>query len=269
MVMLSMWWWGVAGAVLTRTLTEDVRDVTLTAKVELQRHPINRPPLPPPAPLCPPQTPPSALLDLYFFHPVPQQGVPLAFANHDMADALGDALFACADRFSLQKFDDKLLTHVSIEVDTRYGGYASCSDTDPGTCEIGAKLPGSVDIISNNISVGRHVATFWHICGDQLNVTGQCTPNVETGSWFSFPQQGQCPGGVPVGTRNCTWSVQTVHRTVETSCLFARGLNASCDNAVPVPGGGCSYKHTAHILQNATNPTSLNPCPPVDLSYTL
>lgn len=77
--------------------------------------------------------------------------------------------------------------------------YASCTDTEPGTCQIGAKLPGSgVDIVSNNVSVGRHVATFWKICGEQINETGQCTPNTETGSWFSLPVKGQCAPGVSV-----------------------------------------------------------------------
>mmetsp|Transcript_33961 Transcript_33961/g.89107 ORF Transcript_33961/g.89107 Transcript_33961/m.89107 type:complete len:254 (-) Transcript_33961:537-1298(-) len=226
------------------------------------------PPRPAPAPLCPVQNPLQVSLDLFFFHP-PPTGSALTFANHDMADALGDALFACADRFSLQKFGDKLLTRVTVTVDTRFGGYASCTDSEPGSCEIGARLPGSLDIVSNNMSVGRHVATFWHTCGELINATGQCTPNVATGSWYSFPAKGQCARGTTVGAANCTWAVETVHRTVETACLFARGLNATCDNATVVSTGGCSFNTTASLLRSATDPDGPAPCPSVPLRYVL
>ena len=70
-----------------------------------------------------------------------------------------------------------------------------------------------------------------------------------------------------VGSNNCTWSVGQVHRTINTTCLFDRGLNATCDEGAPVPGGGCGYTKTADLLQDATNPAGTNPCPSVPIKY--
>ena len=79
-------------------------------------------PTPGPAPLCPAQSPVVTTQELFFFHPPPAKGSKVSFTNHNMGDVLGDALFACADRYSLIHFGDSLLTRLSIDVDTRFGG---------------------------------------------------------------------------------------------------------------------------------------------------
>ena len=197
----------------------------------------------PPSPLCA-ASHPSRWVNrtFYMLHP----NASSAWTNHDVGDLLGDALFVCADNYSVHHYSDAFFTELTVEVDTMFGGYASCTDTDPGSCTPGARVPGSVERISNNYSVGRHVATFWGTCGDIINATGQCTPNTETGSWYSLPSQGECGSG-----SNCTWRVIEVGKTVLVQCLLAQGLKESCTKATPVQPSGCAYRATANLMHRA------------------
>ena len=58
----------------------------------------------------------------------------------DMADALGSALFVCADNYSLAHYGDKLLSSITVQANPAWGGYASCTDTSPGVCTPAAGL---------------------------------------------------------------------------------------------------------------------------------
>lgn len=209
------------------------------------------PPLP--SPLCDPSHPRHVNLTLYMLHP---NAATSAWGNHDMGDLLGDALFVCADNFSVHHYSDAFFTEIVVEVDTAWGGYASCTDTDPGACTPGAKLPGSVERISNNFSVGRHIATYWGgTCGGVINATGQCTPNTQTGSWYSLPSYGQCVRHLSPVHSNCTWRVLAVGKTVRTTCLLSNDLTASCEQPTPVEPSGCSYGQTAEVMRRALSST--------------
>ena len=156
------------------------------------------------------------------------------------------------------------MTSVTISADSRWGGYASCTDTSPAVCQPGARLGGSgIDRTSNNRSVGRHMAQFWGVCGTAPNRSGQCEPNLQTGSWYSFLKGGRCQNGAKVGHMGCTWSLVNIHRTIRTQCAVERGLMSSCSDRVNVSGGGCSYAATAALLQEALGLTGHNPCPSV------
>ena len=209
----------------------------------------------PASPLCDPSHQRHVNLTLYMLHP----NATSAWRNHNMGDLLGDALFVCADNYSVHHYSDAFFTEIVVEVDTAWGGYASCTDTDPGVCTPGAKLPGSIERISNNVSVGRHVATFWGgTCGGVINATGQCTPNTQTGSWYSLPSDGQCDRHLSAVHSNCTWRIISVRKTVRTTCLLSNGLTASCENPTPVEPSGCSYGQTAEVMRRAlsfTDPT--------------
>jgi hypothetical protein len=230
-----------------------------------------------PSPLCAPASPKPVTLQLLFFHPpAPNSSVlpsssdddpllllpPPPLSNHDMADALGSALFVCADNYSLAHYGDKLLSSITVQANPAWGGYASCTDTSPGACTPGARLGGSgTERISNNRSVGRHMAQFWGVCGTAPNRTGQCEPNTHTGSWYSFLSHGRCPRGATVGTGGCTWRPLAVQRTISTQCAMERGLLASCARGVGVSGGGCSYAATAKLLEVALGLAEGQPCP--------
>ena len=106
--------------------------------------------LPPPSPPCPYAG--LRNLTLYFFHPAATAAKPTVFGDHDMGDALGEAVFVCADNYSVHHYNDSLVTQVRIEVNSSYGPYSSCTDTEPGNCTKGARLPGSIDIVGNSTS---------------------------------------------------------------------------------------------------------------------
>jgi len=178
----------------------------------------------------------------------------LAWANHDYGDALGEALFYCTDGYSVVHFNDTHMSKIVVEIDPTFGGYQSCADTEPGHCDLFAKLPPSTYSIGDDLHVGRRRAIYYGACGElpPSGETAQCSPNLENGNWFSFPAKGECANGSAVGVGGCTWRVIQLEKTVEASCLEGLGINASCADAQPVvPTGGCSYTGTAAVIAKA------------------
>jgi len=47
---------------------------------------------------------------------------------------------------------------------------------------------------------------------------GQCTPNTDSGSWYTFPERSRCEPGEELGTRGCKWQ-GAYHGRVNFSCL--------------------------------------------------
>merc|ERR1711865_282084 len=81
---------------------------------------------------------------------------------------------------------------------------------------------------SSGKQVGRESAVG--LGKGSASVQGQCTPNQDVGSWFSFPTEGLCPDGAQVGDMGCTWSAKPL-RTVSAACILNdRGLKDSCAN---------------------------------------
>lgn len=211
------------------------------------------PPIPPPDPLCPRARPRNQTF--FFFHPPScksPSGLPLKWANHDYGDALGEALFYCTDGYSVVHYNDTHMSKMLVEVDPTFGGYQSCTDTEPGQCDPYAKVPPKSISIGDGFHVGRRRAVYYGECGGYPSAdTAQCSENAQTGNWFSFPERGECATGTAVGTGGCTWRVVQLLKTVEASCLESLGINASCADAQPVAGGGCSYTGTAKVVAKA------------------
>ena len=222
------------------------------------------PPIPPPDPLCPAAQPQNQTF--FFFHPPSNAGAPLAWADHDYGDVLGEALFYCTDGYSVVHYHDTHMSKLVVEVSPAFGGYQSCTDTEPGNCSIGAKLPNGISI-GDNRHVGRRRAVFYGECGQYSpkGQIGQCSPNSATGNWYSFPAKGECTEGTAVGAGGCTWRVVQLVKTVAASCLEGLGINASCAAGKPVPEGDCSYSRTAEVIEKAFGDEAAGGCADVPL----
>jgi hypothetical protein len=220
------------------------------------------PPIPPPDPLCPPAEPQN--VTLHFFHPPSGQspsGLPLAWANHNFGDLLGEALFYCTDGYSVVHYNDTHMSRVMVEIDPAFGGFQSCTDTEPGHCSPFAKVPPRSISIGDSLHVGRRRAVYYGECGGYPSpATGQCSDNSRSGNWFSLPSRGECSHGEAVGTGGCTWRVVRLVKTVTAACLEGLGLNASCADARPLATGGCSYSGAARIIQKAFAHTDSGGC---------
>eukprot|EP00927_Polykrikos_kofoidii_P029677 TRINITY_DN2562_c0_g1_i1.p1 TRINITY_DN2562_c0_g1~~TRINITY_DN2562_c0_g1_i1.p1 ORF type:complete len:404 (-),score=46.93 TRINITY_DN2562_c0_g1_i1:108-1319(-) len=136
---------------------------------------------------------------------------PNSLENRDVGDALGDMAFAC----DLAGIDGtKLVTKWAVRANSSWGQYGYC-----------------LYIGGNNVCfghTGKHVGRESALGLGAGAVQGQCSPNTDVGSWFSFPTEGHCQEGATLGTDGCTWIAEVV-RTVSAKCVYEdRGLKASC-----------------------------------------
>ena len=94
-----------------------------------------------------------------------------------------------------------------------YGQYRLCNGY-PGLCfgledfEMGRQLPYG----SKNVPF-----------------SGQCTPNAESGNWFSHTKLGKCADGVKPAAGVCSWRVVRRVKTIDLKCLAEdAGMKAAC-----------------------------------------
>eukprot|EP00929_Paragymnodinium_shiwhaense_P057846 TRINITY_DN28974_c0_g1_i1.p1 TRINITY_DN28974_c0_g1~~TRINITY_DN28974_c0_g1_i1.p1 ORF type:complete len:430 (-),score=59.69 TRINITY_DN28974_c0_g1_i1:498-1787(-) len=137
---------------------------------------------------------------------------PNSLSNRNVGDALGDMAFFCG----LGGMDEtQVITRWAVEASTAWGQYAYCLYSQ-----------------GKNICMGNTGKQIGRQSAEGLGegpVQGQCSPNNDTGSWFSFPEEGQCAPGAKVGDDGCTWRA-TPLRTVSAACvLHGRGLQQACE----------------------------------------
>mmetsp|Transcript_125324 Transcript_125324/g.250157 ORF Transcript_125324/g.250157 Transcript_125324/m.250157 type:complete len:224 (+) Transcript_125324:64-735(+) len=172
-----------------------------------------------------------AVLDFYRYHNVDDYH---SLVNRNLGDALGEFNYIC-QMHDTGLYKHKLLSHWRVSVNTSWGPYAVCNQL-LGRRRCWGTLNGHV---------GRELAI-----GD--TGTGQCTANSRIGSWFSFPEEGQCPNGQDVGFQGCTWGHAQRVRTISAACVLdARGLGQRCngDTAASIDAA------TASILVQAFAPS--------------
>ena len=62
-----------------------------------------------------------------------------------------------------------------------------------------------------------------------------------SGTWYSFPEMGQCTGNQKIGDNGCTWKVQGVKRTIMARCMYehldnnVEQFDPTCFSACPQP----------------------------------
>eukprot|EP01103_Thecamoeba_quadrilineata_P009079 TRINITY_DN1878_c0_g1_i2.p1 TRINITY_DN1878_c0_g1~~TRINITY_DN1878_c0_g1_i2.p1 ORF type:complete len:315 (-),score=47.78 TRINITY_DN1878_c0_g1_i2:26-832(-) len=144
--------------------------------------------------ICP-KGPVTDLL-VYMFH-TPQD---YSLGNMNAADLLGDANFVCVYGPN-GKYD--LVSAIMVQVNATWGQYQLCN----------YKYCSGL----NDYLVGREAPTGLTPDG------GECTPNEEVGSWYSFPNNGQCADNGPV-SENCTWGQVKVVKTITLQCLEELGF---------------------------------------------
>eukprot|EP00929_Paragymnodinium_shiwhaense_P084946 TRINITY_DN45455_c0_g1_i1.p1 TRINITY_DN45455_c0_g1~~TRINITY_DN45455_c0_g1_i1.p1 ORF type:complete len:457 (-),score=63.17 TRINITY_DN45455_c0_g1_i1:281-1588(-) len=134
--------------------------------------------------------------------------------NRNTGNALGDMAFFCAT--SAAAGATQVVTRWEVQAITSWGQYAYClynAATHNNTC-----------LGNTGKQVGRESAMGLGVG----RLQGQCSPNEDVGSWYSFPAEGRCPQGAKIGTDGCTWAAAPV-RTVNASCILSdRGLKQMC-----------------------------------------
>jgi hypothetical protein len=143
--------------------------------------------------------------------------------NTNLASLFGEAYWLCEYHVA-----SPLISLFQLTVDSRWSTYSLCN---AGQC--------SVSDYASAFGVGRQFNDGQRICSfqdnqepDDSNVTCSGSWCQGAGAWYSFPQLGACPLGMPVGTNNCTW--QQDYRTIKTitlDCLKnVSYLNFDCSN---------------------------------------
>lgn len=78
---------------------------------------------------------------------------------------------------------------------------------------------------------------------------GQCSPNDDVGSQYSFPAGAKCPPGVgPGAATGCAWGSAVPVRTIRASCLMRdRALVETCKGEI----GQAPFSHAAAVWSRA------------------
>lgn len=199
----------------------------------------------------------SVTTDVYLAHP--QNFTYLD--NEDTGDARGDVMFICSDIMQPGSAAFNLYNRVSrwtIEVLTSYGQYEECNGY-PGTCY------GLEDFY-----VGRQIPYG----SATVPLAGQCTPNAESGSWFSHTAKGKCTGGQRPAEGVCSWRPVKKTKTIDLKCLSARsgaGMLEACTRDLLAAGGiwrpgTWIWNKSLPVFQNAfdSDDPASGGCPPLE-----
>eukprot|EP00966_Prymnesium_polylepis_P176355 4082311-Prymnesium_polylepis.1 len=129
-------------------------------------------------------------MDVYLAHPHQFRYLD----NEDTGDARGDVTFICPDILQPGSSAFNLYDAVSqyrVEMDTHWAQYQQCNGY-PGLCF------GLEDFY-----VGRQIPYG----SAAVPLSGQCTPNLDSGNWFSHTLGGKCAEGQRPGGGVCSWRV--------------------------------------------------------------
>lgn len=171
--------------------------------------------------ICP-DGPAFAQENVYLFHDANY----FVLNNTNVADQLGDVAFVCLDMETNLFEDFQWVSGYVIEWNTTWGEYSYCNY---GTC-----WGGSVDRVGREGSEGVGY------------LTGQCTNNSNTGSWYALPPYSEelCPeyanGTIGInGTvwYGCGWNIIKKIKTINSTCLRDNGFLNACraDGDFPFP----------------------------------
>lgn len=151
-------------------------------------------------------------------------------AGQNVGDLRGQTMTACM-------YSSPYIAEYEVVVNSSYGQYALCnyiSNDDRGNVCVGG-----------GDAVGR--APWLHIChGKEL--CGQCTNNSETGSWFSFPKEGECKSGTHVGTDGCTWQGRLT-KIVDYHCALGFYLKVQCATSLVFGQDALAAKFAANMAE--------------------
>eukprot|EP00439_Symbiodinium_sp_Y106_P055851 s672_g7.t2 len=168
------------------------------------------------------------------------KGEPQVLSNRDTGDVLGDVSFICTQG-SGAEYESKFITHWKVNVSKAFGQlrprYALCNFNGTANVCIGQG--------SQLKRVGRR--------GSQIQsgkkAIGQCDPNIDVGSQYSFPEAGQCPPNVvPSEASGCYWANPRPVRTVAANCVMQdRKLLEVCKKEF----GHAPFTESAAIFKDA------------------
>jgi len=145
---------------------------------------------------------------------------PLSLENRDTGDVLGDLSFVCTQGAGAE-YESKLITRWLVNVSTDYGQYAICN------------FDGKDNVCNGRPEMLRRVGRRFAQMGGTGPHFGQCSPNADVGSQYSFPTEAKCPPGVEPGAGRCAWAGARAVRTIRASCVTReRGLLEACRREV-------------------------------------
>lgn len=163
----------------------------------------------------------ATVMEVYLAHP--HQFAYLD--NQDSADAKGDVAFLCPDLLKPETAAFNQYDQVSlwkVEVDTHWGQYELCNGY-PAVCY------GLEDFY-----MGRQVPYG----SRRVPLSGQCTSNLGTGSWYSHTLGGKCSDNQRPGTGECTWRPIERTKTIDLKCLaHGAGMVETCKTDIAAAGG--------------------------------
>jgi len=160
-------------------------------------------------------------LDVFLAHPHQFDYID----DEDTGDARGDVTFICPDILNPASGAFNLYDQVSqwrVEIDTHWGQYQQCNGY-PGLCF------GLEDYY-----VGRQIP----FGSTAVPLSGQCTENADSGSWFSHTKAGRCPDGQAVASGVCSWRPLERVKTINLKCLAEEaGMRKACQADLVKAGG--------------------------------
>merc|ERR1712137_159049 len=161
---------------------------------------------PDPAPLCPTDGSNSTVtVDIYRLHGDPED--PANISSRNTADSLGQLWYFTEVAKGDFNFTNKFVSHWTITADASWGQFHNCAYI---------KTLGDFGCLPNvwqNPQPGRGTPE------SMLEpLGGQCTANMDSGSWYTFPERSRCEPGEEVGTRGCKWQ-GAYHGRVKFGCL--------------------------------------------------
>lgn len=165
---------------------------------------------------------------------------PMRLENRNAGDILGDLSFMCTQGSS-NSYRSKFITKWSVRVSNAWGQYSLCNYNGRGNVCSG--------VASQLHRVGRRASQLAGSAGGQGDFGGQCTPNIDVGSQYSFPEEGRCsPGKEPTPGGECVWGSVKPIRTVTAKCLMEdRGLMDVCSREF----GHAPFSESAKIFDDA------------------
>eukprot|EP00971_Amphidinium_carterae_P324151 6441821-Amphidinium_carterae.1 len=154
-------------------------------------------------------------MPVYLAHPRKNYNI----SGQDVADAKGEAVFLCEDKFMWSVGGYELISMFELSYVRKFSQYTNYPP--PGgrgfggdQFHIGRETP---------LSVGKH----WGQCEDDADWFQRI------GQWLSLPPAGQCIGSRQQLGQECTWRISRRVVTIEMTCLMQqRSVSKLCEGAV-------------------------------------
>jgi len=212
---------------LSNIHTGPIPDENFTATQACQTYPV---------PSCPSSSVEN--LTLYRLH---SGSEPIVVENRDLVDVLGAPAIFCYWPSTRQYY----VTVFTVQASASWGQYGRCHYNGTNYCDA---------------STGKQVGRQSPQGLEGVPLQGQCSANQDRGSWYSFPAEGQCQPGEPIGSRGCTWIARPL-RTVHAPCIkHKHGFERACKAEV---GHGFYQPKSAAIIERAlaSNDSMKGGCP--------